>query len=107
MGRSEELDKKVVGTSKRVLGEEHPSTLSIMGNLASTYWKQGRWTEAEELDKQVMETSKRVLGEEHPSTLITMANLALTWKSLGRNKDAMELGKVLPVAESKTGARSS
>jgi hypothetical protein len=26
-----------------------------MGNLASTYWIQGRWTEAEKLDVQVME----------------------------------------------------
>ena len=48
-------------TGKRVLGEEHPSTLTSMANLASTYWNQGRWKEAEELFVQVMETRKRVL----------------------------------------------
>jgi hypothetical protein len=43
-------------TFKRVLGEEHPSTLTSMANLASTYRNQGRWKEAEELEVQVMET---------------------------------------------------
>ena len=68
-------------TSSRVLGEEHPSTLTSIANLASTFWNQGRWKEAEELFVQVMETSLRVLGEEHPSTLTSMANLAFTLKS--------------------------
>jgi hypothetical protein len=47
--------------SSRVLGEEHPSTLTSMGNLASTYWNQGRWKEAEELEVQVMGTGKGFL----------------------------------------------
>jgi Tetratricopeptide repeat len=67
---------QVTETSKRVLGAEHPDTLTIMSNLASIYWKQGRWKEAEELDIQVTETRKRVLGVEHPDTLTSIANLA-------------------------------
>jgi len=59
-----------------VLGEEHPSTLTSMANLASTYRNQGRWKEAEELDVRVMETSLRVLGEEHPSTLTSIESAA-------------------------------
>ena len=43
---------------KKVLGAEHPSTLTSMANLASTYRNQGRWKEAEELEVQVMETSR-------------------------------------------------
>jgi hypothetical protein len=43
-----------------VLGEEHPSTLTSIANLASTYGNQGRWKEA----------------EEHPDTLTSMINLA-------------------------------
>jgi Tetratricopeptide repeat len=50
-------------TRKRVLGQEHPDTLTSMANLASTFWSQGRWKEAEELEMQVMETSVRVLGQ--------------------------------------------
>jgi len=60
----------------RVLGQEHPDTLSSMANLASTYRNQGRWKEAEGLELQVMETRKRVLGQEHPDTVASMANLA-------------------------------
>jgi hypothetical protein len=48
--------------SLRVLGQEHPHALTSMGNLASTYGRQGRWTEAEGLGVQVMEIRKRVLG---------------------------------------------
>ncbi|KAF1951016.1 hypothetical protein CC80DRAFT_425467, partial [Byssothecium circinans] len=44
---------------KRMLGDEHPSTLTSMANLALTYGDQGRWKEAEELEVQVMETRKR------------------------------------------------
>ncbi|KAG4427291.1 hypothetical protein IFR05_017226, partial [Cadophora sp. M221] len=41
---------------KRELGADHPSTLSSMGNLASTFRDQGRWEEAEKLELEVMET---------------------------------------------------
>jgi hypothetical protein len=82
---------KVFETRKRVLGQEHPSTLTSIANLASTFWNQGRWKEAEDLDVQVMETRKRVLGQEHPSTLTSMNNLAFTWKSQGKAKEALSL----------------
>jgi hypothetical protein len=45
-------------TSKKKLSDDHPSTLTSMANLASTFWNQGRWEEAEQLFVQVMETSK-------------------------------------------------
>jgi hypothetical protein len=78
-------------TMKRVLGEEHPDTLTCMGNLASTYMDQGRWKEAEELEVQVIKTRKRVLGEEHPSTLTSMANLAWTLRGLQRRRSSSDL----------------
>jgi tetratricopeptide (TPR) repeat protein len=93
-GRYNEAEKLLLEeaeTNKRVLGEEHPQTLTSMGNLASTYTNQGRWKEAEELEVQVLETKKRVLGEEHPETLISMGNLASTYRKQGRWKEAEEL----------------
>ena len=69
------LEVLVMETRKRVLGEEHPDTLTSMYNLASTYRSQGRWKEAEMLEVLVMETRKRVLGEEHPDTLTSIAKL--------------------------------
>ena len=88
---AEALFTEVMETRKRVLGAEHPDTLTSMNNLASTYWSQGRWKEAEELFVQVMETRKKVSGAEHPSTLTSMNNLALTYRSQGRWKEAEQL----------------
>jgi hypothetical protein len=81
----------VIETRKRVLGAEHPNTLTSMSNLASTFSNQGRWKEAEELEVQVIDTRKRVLGAEHPDTLTSMSNLASTFRNQGRWKEAEEL----------------
>src|SRR5579862_5269146 len=94
-GRYDEAEKsfsQVMETRKRELGGEHPSTLTSMANLASTFWNQGRWKEAEELQAKELEICSRVLGEEHPSTLTSMANLAWTYRNQGRWKEAEELG---------------
>lgn len=37
---AENLSKKVVKTKKRMVGEEHPDTLTSLANLASTFWNQ-------------------------------------------------------------------
>ena len=64
---------------RKILGAEHPDTLSSVANLASIYWNQGRWNEAEQLEIQVIDTKKKLFGEEHPDILISMANLARTY----------------------------
>jgi tetratricopeptide (TPR) repeat protein len=89
---AEELFVQVMETRKRVLGDEHPDTLTSIANLASTYWNQGRWKEAEELQAKELEICSRVLGSEHPNTLTSMNNLALTYWNQGRWKEAEELG---------------
>ncbi|KAJ0311418.1 hypothetical protein Brms1b_008399 [Colletotrichum noveboracense] len=81
----------LISTTTSGFCQEHPSTLTSMAHLASTYSNQGRWKEAEELEVRVMETSLRVLGEEHPDTLTSMANLASTYRNQGRWKEAEEL----------------
>jgi tetratricopeptide (TPR) repeat protein len=76
-GEAEASFDQVHQTRTKVLGAEHPSTLTSMANLASTYRNQGRWKEAEELKVRVIQTRKRVLGEEHPETLTSINNLAI------------------------------
>jgi hypothetical protein len=46
---AEKLEVDVMELRKRLLGAEHPRTLSSMANLAATYRQQGRWNEAEAL----------------------------------------------------------
>jgi tetratricopeptide (TPR) repeat protein len=88
---AENLFVQVMGTRKRMLGEDHPDTLISMANLASTYKNEGRWKEAEELEVQVMETFKKVLGLEHPVLLDIIGNLATTYRDQGRWKEVEEL----------------
>ncbi|KAJ6452195.1 P-loop containing nucleoside triphosphate hydrolase protein [Mycena sanguinolenta] len=92
---AEALQVVVMEKRKRVLGEEHPSTLTSMANLAATYRSQGHWKDAEVLEVVVMEKRKQVLGEEHPHTLNTMGNLAVTYQNQGRWKDAEVLEVVV------------
>jgi len=75
----------------RILGAEHPDTLTSMNNLASTYWAQGRMAEAAALQEEVLEKHRRILGAEHPDMLTSMGNLALTYWAQGRMAEAAAL----------------
>src|SRR5271168_561668 len=88
---AEKLFVQMMDMRKKLLGAEHPETLTSMANLASTYGNQGRWNEAEQLVVQVMDMRKKLLGAEHPSTLTIMANLACTYRNQGRWNEAEQL----------------
>jgi hypothetical protein len=79
-GEAENPITQILEWNKRMLGIDHPDTLTRMANLASTYRNQGRWDTAEELEVQVMETRKKKLGADHPDTLSSMNNLASTYR---------------------------
>ena len=64
---------------KRVLGEDHPVTMTGMNNLANLYSNQGRYAEAEPLFVKALDGYRRVMGGEHPETLNTMNNLAVAY----------------------------
>jgi tetratricopeptide (TPR) repeat protein len=66
--------EQVLEIMARVLGKEHPDTLTSMSNLAQTLYAQGDLTEARTLQEQV--AIARLLGKEHPNTLTSMLNLA-------------------------------
>ena len=78
---AEELELRVMEVMRRVLGEEHPDTLTSMSNLATTYHEQGRWKEAQELALQVLEKRNKVLGDNHPTTLATAAFICTRYRN--------------------------
>ncbi|MFD1115671.1 tetratricopeptide repeat protein [Sphaerisporangium aureirubrum] len=73
---------------RRVLGEDHPSTLTSRDNLAFVLWALGRLEEAEAEHRAVLAVRRRVLGEDHPSTLMSRDNLAGVLRDLGRQAEA-------------------
>jgi hypothetical protein len=88
---AKKLTVQIVEMMTRILGVEHPNTLTNMGNLATIYGNQSQWAEGEKPLLYVMVTNSRVLGPDHSSTLVCMAHLAHTWKGQQRHEEAITL----------------
>jgi len=56
----------VMEIRKRVLGEEHPDTLTSMSNLAYAFRDLGPMEEAKDLLAHSLDISLNVLGDDHP-----------------------------------------
>ena len=78
------LAKESLELRRKVLGEEHPDTISSTNNLAGCINHQGRYAEAEPMYRQALELQRKVLGEEHPDTIRSTNNLANCIKRQGR-----------------------
>ncbi|HML52431.1 MAG TPA: TIR domain-containing protein, partial [Propionicimonas sp.] len=63
------LLQRSLADSERVLGPDHPSTLSTRANLANVYLQLGEPHHAASLLQKSLADSERVLGPDHPSTL--------------------------------------
>jgi tetratricopeptide (TPR) repeat protein len=85
------IRERVLEVSRRVLGEEHPDTLTSMNNLSHTLWFQGDLAGARQIQEQVLDVRRRVQGEEHPDTLTSMQSLAMTFWSQGDLPGAREI----------------
>lgn len=74
--RAQPLIEQAVEIQRRVLGPEHPATLSSLNLLASDLRREGHYAEAEKLNRETLEIRRRVLGPEHPDTLVSMNSMA-------------------------------
>ena len=69
---------------QRVLGAEHPRTLTARGNLARWTGEAGDPAAARDQYAALLPVQERVLGAEHPDTLTARANLAY-WTGQAEN----------------------
>ena len=81
-GLAETLYRRECGITRRILGNEHPSTLTSMNNLALTLSDQGDFAGAQKIQEEVLEIRRRVLGSERPNTSILAWNLFCTLRDL-------------------------
>ena len=88
---AEQVDRQALGGREKVLGPEHPDTLTSVGNLAVVLWRQGKYEEAERMNRRALDGREKVLGPEHPDTLTSMNNLTFVYKAQGRDGDAESL----------------
>ena len=60
------MDQEVLEGSEKVLGEEHPNTLTTMSNLALVLRYQGKFEAAEKMNLRALRGSEKVLGKSTP-----------------------------------------
>ncbi|MCX4097781.1 tetratricopeptide repeat protein [Nocardia sp. alder85J] len=77
----------------RVLGDDHPGTLTSRNNLAGAYYAAGDLGRAIPLYERTLTDQVRVLGDDHPATLTSRNNLAYAYESAG------DLGRAIPLYE--------
>ncbi|KAF8597409.1 FabD/lysophospholipase-like protein [Ceratobasidium sp. AG-I] len=77
--------------SRDAFGNEHPTALTCMHNVAGAYRRRGRLEEAVALLAWVVAVRKRVLGHEHSDTLTSMHSLAYAYRYQKRWKEAEAL----------------
>ncbi len=73
--------------SRKVLGPEHPNTLTAMGNLASFYGE----VEALKIEGEALALLRKMHGPEHRETLGAMTNLAWYSAAVGRLDEAVKM----------------
>jgi tetratricopeptide (TPR) repeat protein/predicted Ser/Thr protein kinase len=89
--------ERALALQTRILGENDPSTLGTMYDLADDLYLQSKYERAESLLIRVLEIRRRTLGEEHPLTLDSMVKLGGLYRYQGKDAQADALfSKALP-----------
>ena len=83
MQAARDLHQDALDRQRRVLGEDHPSTLFTANNLAADLRALGEVQAARDLDQDTLDRRRRILGEDHPDTLTSADNLAADLRALG------------------------
>jgi tetratricopeptide (TPR) repeat protein len=83
----------LVADSTRILGPDHPGTLTARNNLAWAYETADDPEEATRRYEQTTADRTRVLGPDHPDTLTSRHNLVSAYLSASRLAEAISLGE--------------
>jgi tetratricopeptide (TPR) repeat protein len=75
----------------RMLGPDHPDTLSVRNSLATAYHAAGRTADAIPLVEQILAARERLLGADHASALAARNNLASAYRTTGQAAMAIPL----------------
>ena len=92
-GRAAGYLQRALADYGRVLGADHPDTLTSRNNLAAAYRAAGDLGRAIPLHEQTLADRERVLGADHPDTLTSRNNLADAYQAAG------DLGRAIPLYE--------
>ena len=82
--QARELQTDTFIRRRRILGEDHPDTLTSASRLAADLRALGEYQQARVLDEDTLARRRRVLGEDHPDTLDSARTLAVDLRALGK-----------------------
>ena len=95
---SEQMFRDVLADQQRLLGEDHPDTLTTRFELAQVIGHRHD-AEAERLYLQVLADQERILGADDPRTVATRHALALAISSQGRAEEAEQICRQVLTAQ--------
>jgi tetratricopeptide (TPR) repeat protein len=101
------MGEQLVADHVRLLGPDHPDTLTSRNNLANAYQEAGRTAEAITLHEQTLADRERLLGPDHPDTLTSRNNLANAYRAAGRTAEAITLHERVPAVPGDSGSEPS
>lgn len=91
LAEATEMSRKVLEMSRRVLGPEHPDSLSRMFDLGLVLHAGERFGDAEHVLQQLLPLREKVLGPSHPDTIAVMCSICEELFNLRKYEEAREL----------------
>ena len=97
-----ELAEDTLARRRRVLGEDHPDTLTSAFHLAADLAELGEYQAAKELNEDTLDGRRRVLGDRHLDTMGSAA-FALILSGLAADPKTRALMETMKAAWSQPG----
>jgi tetratricopeptide (TPR) repeat protein len=88
LDEAEPLFREAMESRRRMLGEEHPSTLISINNMGTLLYRQRKLSEAEPYFREAMRKSASLVGEDHPNTVASINNLGVLLSDMGESAEA-------------------
>ncbi len=88
--KAEELHRRAIKGLSRLLGSDHPSTLTAMENLSVTLTSREQYDEARSLQEHVFMTRKAIFGLDNKHTIRAGFNLLVVFSHLEDAADALD-----------------
>ena len=100
--------EEAVRLGEEEFGPDHPTTATLLNNLAELFRLQGRYAEAEPLHNRALAIRETALGPEHPDLATSLNNLAGLYYFEGRYAEAEPLyRRALAIREKALGPEAS
>ncbi|KAI0829146.1 kinesin light chain [Hypoxylon sp. FL0890] len=88
---AEETFRRTLALARKVLGEEHPETLSTMRSLGRAILSQGNYISAEKILSETVAICNKALGKEHHETLSSTISLCISLMRQGKYFEAEKI----------------